>query len=70
MHYFTSDLHIGHNNVIRFSDRPFSDVLEMNNALISNINKTVSPDDELYILGDLSFKCSKEEVAALVEKIA
>ncbi|MCL1797673.1 MAG: hypothetical protein FWG24_05105 [Eggerthellaceae bacterium] len=40
MHYFTSDLHIGHNNVIRFSDRPFSDVLEMNNALISNINTT------------------------------
>jgi calcineurin-like phosphoesterase family protein len=69
-HYFTSNLHLGHNNVIRFSDRPYFDVNEMNEALISNINKVVLPEDSLYILGDLSFKCSKGDASELIKKIA
>ena len=31
---FTSDLHFGHENVIRFDGRPFSTVEEMDNELI------------------------------------
>ena len=70
MLYFTSDLHLGHDNAIEFTNRPFSTVDEMNLALVQNINETVGTDDELWILGDFSFKISKEQVRTLRKQIA
>ena len=29
--FYMSDLHIGHENILRFDNRPFADVNEMNN---------------------------------------
>ena len=43
--YYISDLHLGHGNVIRFDGRPFGDVAEMEQALISNWNSRVGRDD-------------------------
>ena len=34
MNYYISGLHIGHENILRFDNRPFADVNEMNNKLI------------------------------------
>jgi calcineurin-like phosphoesterase family protein len=56
MIYFTADLHLGHANVIRFCNRPFADVEEMDGALIANWNATVNGNDEVYILGDLFYR--------------
>ena len=69
MLFFTSDLHFGHENVIRFNDRPFESAEHMNEQLIKNINSTVSVSDELYILGDFSYKISQEEAIELAQKI-
>ena len=69
MIYFTSDLHLGHANAIEFTNRPFANVEEMNRCLIRNINDTVSAEDELWILGDYSFKINKEEVRTLRKQI-
>ena len=55
MIWFTSDTHFGHTNVLKFSERPWDDIDDMNYALIENINACVEPSDELYILGDFSF---------------
>lgn len=52
MNYYISDLHIGHENILRFDNRPFADVNEMNNKLIGNWNARVRSDDTVYILGD------------------
>ena len=41
MNYYISDLHIGHENILRFDNRPFADVNEMNNKLIENWNARV-----------------------------
>lgn len=60
MIYYTSDLHLGHKNVIRLCGRPFADVDEMDEILINNWNKTVHADDEVYILGDLMFRAERE----------
>ena len=56
MVYFTSDLHFGHTNIIKYCNRPFESVEDMDKALISNWNETVQPDDEIYILGDFTMR--------------
>ena len=49
---YIADLHFGHENIIRFDDRPFSDAKEMEEVLISNWNSVVKNGDTTYILGD------------------
>ena len=56
MIYFTSDLHFGHDKIIRHTGRPFQNSEEMDKALIKNWNRTIRPKDEVYILGDLTMK--------------
>ncbi len=52
--WFTSDTHFGHANIIRFCDRPFKDIQEMNERLIANWNAVVRPGDSVYHMGDFS----------------
>ena len=59
MIYFTSDLHLGHRNVIRHCDRPFATVEEMDDTLISNWRSRVTNRDTVYVLGDLMFRNEK-----------
>ena len=53
--FFTSDLHFGHKNIIRFDNRPFISVDEMDAAIIEKWNKKVGKNDLVYILGDISW---------------
>ena len=58
--FFTSDTHFTHNNIIKFCNRPFKDVEEMNQTLVDNWNKVVGPTDIIYHLGDFCFAGSAE----------
>lgn len=53
--YFTSDLHFGHTNIIKYENRPFKDKEEMDMQLIKKWNETVKAEDIVYILGDFSW---------------
>ena len=68
MIYFTADLHFGHSNVISYENRPFQTVEEMDGALIQNWNRRVSPEDEIFILGDLTLK-GPEKANAVLEQL-
>lgn len=53
--FFSADHHYYHKNVIRFCNRPFTDVYEMNKCMIDNWNSVVGKDDTIFHLGDFSF---------------
>jgi calcineurin-like phosphoesterase family protein len=50
--FFTSDHHFGHANIIKFCNRPFENVDDMNQELIRRWNEKIGKDDEVYHLGD------------------
>lgn len=52
--WYTADLHLGHENIIRLCDRPFADAAEMNKALVENWNALVQPGDAVWVLGDVA----------------
>ena len=53
--WLSSDHHFHHSNIIKYCNRPFETVEEMNQALIDNWNSVVGKDDDVYHLGDLCF---------------
>jgi calcineurin-like phosphoesterase family protein len=53
--FILSDLHLGHNNIIRYCRRPFRDAGEMDRVLIGNWNRTVGETDEVIYLGDFRY---------------
>lgn len=67
--FFISDFHVGHSNVIRFDKRPFVDVNEMHDTLISNWNSVVKEDSIVFYLGDLSMRCHPKTVKWFVEQL-
>ncbi len=50
--FFIADTHFSEDKIIEYENRPFSSPEEMNESIITNWNKTVSPDDTVWHLGD------------------
>lgn len=50
--FVTSDQHFNHENIIKYCNRPFSSVEEMNEEMIKRWNTVVSQDDTVFVLGD------------------
>ncbi len=69
MQWFTSDLHFAHPHVAKL--RGFEDYCEHDRHIIGNLNELVAPDDDLYILGDISSgsKDSVEEALRLLHRL-
>ena len=52
--FFISDLHLGHENIIKYESRPFADAAEMGKTILERWNKTVKNDDLVILLGDVA----------------
>ena len=66
--FFTSDTHFWHENIIKFCNRPFSSIEEMNDTIIENWNKVVGKNDIVFHLGDFCF-CGSDKFKELIEKL-
>lgn len=55
--FYIADWHYDHANAIKFDNRPFLDVQQMNEELIKRWNSAVTSDDTVYVLGDM-FWCN------------
>jgi calcineurin-like phosphoesterase family protein len=52
--FFTADQHFGHENIIKYCDRPFGCVEGMDEHLVQRWNEVVGPTDIVYHLGDFT----------------
>ena len=67
--YYIGDLHLGHLNAMtKFDKRPFETLDEQDAIIISNINKVVTPQDNIYFLGDVSWY-KPDKTVELIEQI-
>ena len=65
--YIWSDLHLSHANVIKYQDRPFSSVEEMNKTILNNWKTTVNKRDTIINLGDFCFKSNKSFIESVLK---
>ena len=64
-YFFSSDEHYGHKNIIKYCNRPFKDVLEMDYIIIQNHNEVVKEEDTVIHAGDFAL-IGKERVQAYI----
>lgn len=67
--FFISDLHFGHENVIKYSNRPFLSVEEMDQTLVDNWNSIVKEKDTVIIAGDIAMRYSSNYAYNIVKKL-
>lgn len=72
MNYYLGDAHFGHWNSVKYDAangaKNFSSIEERDKLIIDNINKVVTPQDNLYFLGDVSWY-KPNETAELIKQI-
>jgi calcineurin-like phosphoesterase family protein len=52
--FFTADEHYGQANIIKYCDRPFASVEEMDSEIIKRHNELVGPKDVVIHAGDFT----------------
>ncbi len=67
--FFIADTHFGHENIIRYCDRPFARAQEMDAKIIDNWNAVVRPGDTVYHLGDFSWSHPEPYLKRLMGKV-
>jgi len=65
--FFTSDTHFGEARILRAAKRPFAKIAEHDETLKRLWNETVSPQDQIWHLGDVGIAPGPEGMTALLE---
>lgn len=66
--YVSSDHHFKHKNIMQYAGRDFASVDHMDEHMIEQHNKTVKPDDVVFLLGDIAF-CGINEANKFLDRM-
>ena len=70
MIWFSSDTHFSHSNILKYCNRPYSNVEEMDDLIFKNFRSCLKKGDTLFFLGDLTFdKMKAVEFFDMLESI-
>ena len=61
-------MHFGHSNMIKYENRPFKDIYEMEEVIIRNWNNKIKKEYYVYVLGDVSFY-PKEKTKEIINQL-
>jgi calcineurin-like phosphoesterase family protein len=67
--FFIADTHFGDKRIFRYENRPFADVDEMDQQMISRWNAVVSPEDIVYHLGDFGGDSRESQILSKLNGI-
>jgi len=67
--FFTSDTHFGDPRVLRIDKRPFDTVPAHDEALVARWNEAVTPEDEVWHLGDFALHVRPERIHELLGRL-
>ena len=65
--WYSADPHFGHKNIIKYSDRPFASVEEMDETILRNYVEAFKPGDQFFCLGDWAFKGGQRALDRILE---
>lgn len=66
--FVISDTHFNHENIIKYCNRPFKSVEEMNETIIKNWNETVTSKDIIIHLGDVGLG-KYEQLEPIIQRL-
>ena len=66
--FFTSDTHFGHTNILKYCNRPFTNIQEHDEEIVKRWNEVVPEDGIVFHLGDIGF-CSETYLKDILEKL-
>ena len=67
--WFTSDLHLNHNQEFVYKSRGFDCIEDMNEAIFKTWKEQVKDNDIVYILGDLGLNITENQLKEYVERL-
>ena len=67
--YLTSDLHLSHKNIIKYDNRPYNNVDEMNEDIVKRWNEVVDPHDIVIILGDITLYDKSNKIIKILRSL-
>lgn len=66
--FFSGDEHFYHFRIIKYTNRPFVSIEEMNDCLIRNWNSAISNEDDIIVTGDFAL-APKFLIKELIDKL-
>lgn len=61
--FYIADLHFGHKNALSYDDREFASIEEHDEELINRWNSVVGIEDDVWVLGDISWYSATKTIA-------
>ena len=69
MNFYIADLHLGHKAILHMCKRPFNDVGQMHDEIITRWNSKITDTDTVYLLGDIAHKANPNMVKEILDKL-